>query len=181
VLLRAHDLGSPAQPGMALLHLMRGDVDGATTSIATALAAVSSDPLLRARLLPAQVEILLAAGDDQTAAIAAEELDGIGERYGTAALRADAACSNGLVRLARGDPNGAVRALTLGLELWNEVGAPYEAARARRGLADALLALGDRAGSAGELRSARSTFEALGARIDLEGVAAAMARTGALT
>ena len=43
---------------------------------------------------------------------------------------------------------GAVRALTLGLELWNEVGAPYEAARARCGLAGALLALGDRAGSA---------------------------------
>src|SRR5206468_10174640 len=127
------------------------------------------------------IEIALAAGDLEAAAIAAEELDGLGERYGTTALRAEAACSNGVVRLARGDPIVAVRALTLGLELWSEVGAPYEAARARRGLADALLALGDRAGSAVELRAARSTFEALGARIDLEGVAVAMARTGALT
>ena len=65
--------------------------------------------------------------------------------------------------------------------MWSEVGAPYEAARARRGLADALLALGDRAGSATELRAARSTFEALGAPIELERVAEAMARTGALT
>jgi tetratricopeptide (TPR) repeat protein len=181
VLLRAHDLGSPAQPGMALLHLKRGDVDAATSSIASALAAVPGDRLLRARLLPARIEIALAAGDLETAAIAAGELDGLGERYGTTALRAEAACSNGLVRLARGDPIVAVRALTLGLELWSQVGAPYEAARARRGLADALLALGDRAGSAAELRAARSTFEALGARIDLEGVAVAMARTGALT
>jgi len=74
-----------------------------------------------------------------------------------------------------------VRALTLGVEMWSEVGAPYEAARAGRGLADALLALGDRAGSATELSAARSTFEALGAPIELERVAEAMARTGALT
>jgi hypothetical protein len=111
---------------------------------------------VRAKLLPARIEIAHPAGDLETAAVAAEELDGIGERYGTTALRAGAACSTGSVRLARGDSIGAVRALTLGLELWSEVGAHYEVARARRGLADALLALGDREGSAAELRAARS-------------------------
>src|SRR5439155_4241150 len=51
VLLRAHELGSSAQPEMALLHLMRGDVDAASSSIAAALAAVPGDRLMRARLL----------------------------------------------------------------------------------------------------------------------------------
>ena len=61
-----------------------------------------------------------------------------------------------------------------------EAGAPYEAARARLALAEALLALGDRQGSTMEILAVRSVFERLGAQIDLERTTEAMARTGVL-
>ena len=52
--------------------------------------------------------------------------------------------------------------------VWAEVGAPYEGARARVGVAQALTALGDRGGAEIELELASATFERFGARPDLD-------------
>lgn len=167
-LVHARELGSQAQPGAAVLLLRRGDVEAAAASISGALAAVPRDPLVRARLLPAQVEIALAAGDTNTAAIAATELDGIAERYRTTALRAAAGHARGMVALVQEDAPAAITFLQDASRLWTEMGVPYEAARARVGLAHALATIGDRDGAAVQLRSARATFAALGATLDVE-------------
>jgi tetratricopeptide (TPR) repeat protein len=69
---RAHEYGFNPQPGLALLLLARGEVDAAARAIARSLAADDAGPdgaaaVVRGRLLPAQVEIALAAGDLDTA------------------------------------------------------------------------------------------------------------------
>jgi class 3 adenylate cyclase len=113
-------------------------------------------------LLPAQVEIAIAAGDLQTARSAADELEPIAEAYGTPALQASAACARGALQLAEGDA-AACESLRRGWRLWQEVDAPYEAARARVLLAAAYRDEGDAEAATLELRAARSAFERLGA------------------
>ena len=54
--------------------------------------------------------------------------------------------------------------------MWQELGAPYEAARARVLVGLACAALGDADGAALELEAARTVFEELGARPDLSRV-----------
>jgi hypothetical protein len=78
--------GAPNQPGLALVQLARGDLAGAATSIRAALADPSLDELRRARLLPAAVEISLAAGDDAEASGRSAELQQIAERFPTEGL-----------------------------------------------------------------------------------------------
>ncbi|MGZ3444863.1 MAG: tetratricopeptide repeat protein, partial [Myxococcaceae bacterium] len=72
----AHRLGREPQPGMSLLRLAQGKADAALGSIRSALAAVG-EPLARARLLPAAVEIALGAGDVGFAEEASTELQRI--------------------------------------------------------------------------------------------------------
>jgi DNA-binding SARP family transcriptional activator len=164
---RAAQLGSPPQPGMALVRLARGDVRGAAASIAVALAEETWDGLARARLLPAQVEIALADGDVETARSAAAELAEIAARYARPALAAAAECARARLLLAGGDPAAAAAALQRGIALWRQAGAPHETARARLLLAEALERQGDRRHAHAELDAARAAFESLGARLDL--------------
>ena len=63
---RAYEYGHDAQPGLALLQLARGEVADARRSIDRALVAAAgtggvADRTTRARLLPAKVDIALAA------------------------------------------------------------------------------------------------------------------------
>jgi class 3 adenylate cyclase len=165
---RAEDLGKTPQPGRSLLRLAQGKLEAATSSIAAALADESWDRLARARLLSAAVEIAVAAGDVEAARLAADELEGIAESYGTASLEAACACARGAALLAEGDANAAAASLRRGWRQWKEVEAPYEVARARLALAEALHAQADAEGSASEARAAISTFEQLGTRPDVE-------------
>jgi DNA-binding SARP family transcriptional activator len=164
---RAVASGAPAQPGLALLELLRGDVASAAVSIEDALAD-TSDRLARARLLPAHVEIALAAGDLDTARSASAELDSVAGVYGSPALAAASACGRGALLLAEGDADGAAEALRDGTRQWREASAPYEASRARLLLAEALLRKGNANQAMVELRGARSSFESLGARLDAD-------------
>ena len=159
---QAHELGLEPQPGLSLLRLAESKVDAAATMIKRALAD-ESDRLARARRLPAQVEIAIAAGDLETARPATEELEAIAETYGTLALKASAACGRGALHLAEGDGAASCASLRRGWRLWQEVDAPYEVARARVLLAAAYRAEGDEEASVLELQSALSTFERLGA------------------
>ncbi len=118
---RAHELGRDPQPGLALVRLAEGNVDAAATMIKRALADQSWDRLARARLLPAQVEISLAAGELDTARLAVDEMEPIAEAYGTPALQAGAACARGALRLAEGDAAAACESLRRGWRLWQEV------------------------------------------------------------
>lgn len=130
------------------------------------LADEAAGTLARARLLPAEVEIALATGDLKTASSAAAELGSVAAIFRTPALQAEAACANGAVGLAANKPAVAVTSLRRGLELWQQVDAPYEAARARVLLAAAYSADGEEQSAMLELRAARSAFEALGAAPD---------------
>jgi class 3 adenylate cyclase len=122
--------------------------------------------LRRAPRLAAQVEIAIAAADLETARSAAGELEAIARTFGSKALQASAATARGAVLLADGDGSDARRTLEKGMRLWHELKAPYEAARARMGVAEAYRILGNEERAALELRSARSTFERLGAKAD---------------
>jgi tRNA A-37 threonylcarbamoyl transferase component Bud32/tetratricopeptide (TPR) repeat protein len=165
---RAHELGTTPQPGFSLLRLAEGNCAAAGASIRSALAAVPADPLARERLLPAAVEIALAEGELERAHESATELATIAERFQGPAPRAAAACAQGAVLLADEQAEQAAKVLREGCQLWLESEAPYEAARARMLLADALGALGDQEASLLELSAARETFERMGALPDSE-------------
>jgi class 3 adenylate cyclase len=167
---QAHELGREPQPGLALFRLAEGKADAALASVRSALAETGNDRLARARLLPALVEIAMAAGDHAAARGATEELETIAETYRTSALEARAVCARGALQLAEGDEVAARQSLRRGCRLWQEIEAPYEGARARVLLATAHQLESDQEGAALELAAAKSVFERLGAMLDLRHV-----------
>jgi DNA-binding CsgD family transcriptional regulator len=163
---KASELGCEPQPGLALLRLAQGRADAAAASLRRAVAATDG-PIARLKLLPALVEILLAAGDIDGARTACSELEEIAKRFATPVLGAMVAHARGEVTLAMGDAEGALLPLRRAFEGWQQVGAPYVVARIRVALARACRALGDGDGAALELAAAREVFERLGAAPDV--------------
>jgi class 3 adenylate cyclase len=163
---RAHEMGEDPQPGRAMLLLRQGKVEAAAASIRRSLEEIDWQWALRARLLPTQAEIALAADDAETARAAAEELDRIAETSGTDAARAGAEWAHGLAALANGDPSMAARHLRRARQRWRELDAPYETARAGVMLAEAHHAEGDPEAALMEIEVARAAFERLGAEPD---------------
>ncbi|MBK8461114.1 MAG: transcriptional regulator [Micropruina sp.] len=167
-LMAAHQAGWDAQPGLALVLLAHGDVPAAVTSIREALDTPQWVPskemppatdLRRAPLLDAQVEIALAAGDIELARAAAEELHRVATRFRSKALTASATQARARVRLAAGDADQAQPLFSEAARLWRDVGAPYEEAVARLGLAEACHARGGRQRALLEQRSAQSIID----------------------
>jgi ATP/maltotriose-dependent transcriptional regulator MalT len=169
--------GREPQPGLALLRLAQGKTDAAAAAIGRAVAE-TTDRLRRIKLLPAQVEIMLAAGEVQAALDAADELIQMAGAYSTPALRAMANHARGAVLLASGDAHAALAALRGAWQLWRELQAPYEAARVRVLVGLACRQLGDREAAAMEFDAGRTVFAQLGAAPDLARVEA-LARSGA--
>ena len=168
---RALELSRDPQPGISLLRLAQGRTDAAAKSIKRALADESWSRLDRTRLLPAQVEIALAAGDVETARAAAAELDTIADDFKvsdarTPALDASVQSACGAVRLAAGETDEAVPALRRAVRLWREVDAPYEVARTRLLLGTAYRLEGDDDAAHDEFTGAKAVFERLGATRD---------------
>jgi DNA-binding NarL/FixJ family response regulator len=164
---RAHELGRDPQPGLALLRLAQGRVDVAASSIAAAVASFGGSRLELAPLLAAQVEIALATGDTELAAAAADTVAATADEFESVGLRAVAHQCQGAVALARKESVTALAALRLACSQWNELAAPYEAARTRVLIADAYDALGDADAAARERAAARVCFERIGAMADL--------------
>jgi tetratricopeptide (TPR) repeat protein len=163
---QARQLGRDPQPGISLLRLAEGDIDGATRCIRRALDHRPDDRLDRVHLLPTQVEIAIAAGDLDTARAACDELDEIAVRFDTPNIRAASEHSRGALRLAENDLAAADRHLLQAIRLWEQVNVPYEAARARELHARVHLAEGDRNEAELELQAATSTFVRFGAEPD---------------
>lgn len=161
---RAHEFGYNPQPGLSLLRLAQGKVKTAAGGIRQALSDTGGNYCLRMRLLAAQVEVSLTAGDLETAVSAADELESIVGEYESSALQALAACVRGAVKLAQGEPDVAHPELRRAQRGWQEVGAPFEVAEVGVLLGRACRAMGDDEAAAFELRAARATFERLGAR-----------------
>jgi DNA-binding NarL/FixJ family response regulator len=158
--------GLEPQPGLALLRLAQGRTDAAAAALQRVLAE-TTEGFRRARLLSAHVEIMLAVGDVQGARDSAGELTEIAERYDTLALRAVADHARGAVLLDEGEARAAVVALRGARQAWQELEAPYEAARVRVLVGLGCRALGDEEAAAMELEAARSVLAQLGAAPDL--------------
>jgi DNA-binding CsgD family transcriptional regulator len=163
---RAHEFGLQPQPGLALLRLAQGKPDAALQALRAALADEPAGRPRRARLLAAQVEAALAAGDRDAARRASRELDELAGRLGTPALDAAAATAGGAVRLASGDLPGGLERLRAACATWQELRLPYETAQARMLYGTALRRAGVEEDALLELRAALAAFERLGAGVD---------------
>src|SRR6266540_6052426 len=163
---RATERGRSPQPGLAQLRLAQGQIDAAAAAIRRALDEVH-DRVTRARLLPVHVEIMLAARDVHAARAAADELSEIAAEIDAQLLQAMSAAATGAVLLAEGDTRAALEALRRAWKSWQELEAPYEAARVRVLIGLACRELGDEDTAGMEMDAARRTLQQLGAAPDL--------------
>ena len=152
---RSSEHGYDPQPGLALLWLARGANDAAVAAVRR-LVAEASDPVAQCRLLPAAVDVLVAAGALDEARVVAAQLNVVAVHVGTDALQAYAAFASGTVELASGDAAGALPYLRKARQLWAHAQCPYEDARVRLMTGRALTAVGDvesaRQGAGGRVR-----------------------------
>ena len=151
--------GREPQPGLALLRLAQGRASIAAAAIRR-VAGATEAPLARVKVLPAYLKIMISAA----------------ARFDTELVVATAAQARGEIELVDGDAYAALAALRRALGLWQELQAPYPAARTRVSIALACRALGDEDGAALELDAARAAFERLEAAPDLAHVDALRAR-----
>jgi ATP/maltotriose-dependent transcriptional regulator MalT len=167
--------GWEPQPGLAQLRLAQGQADAAQAAIRRTVAE-STDPLRRAVLLPAFVEIMLAAGQVAEARAACDELETVAARYSSALLDAIAAYERGAVELASGEAPRALERLRRALDAWRTLEAPYEVARTRLLIGEACRTLGDTDACALELEAALAEFVRLGALPDVARVEGLLGR-----
>jgi DNA-binding NarL/FixJ family response regulator len=163
---QAGQRGESPQPGVALMRLAQGQTEAAAAAIRRELDE-PKELMTRARLLPAYVEIMLAAGDRQAARSGADELTRIAGDVNTPYLRALAQHASGAVLLAEGDARAALASIREAAAAWRDLEAPYEAARARVLIGLACRELADEDSARMELEGARQTFQDLGAKLDL--------------
>jgi tetratricopeptide (TPR) repeat protein len=162
----ASRFGREPQPGLALLRLAQGNPAAAGAAIRRALSE-TTQPLRRVALIPSCVEIALAMGDVDDARTACLELEEIAARRGSDALDAMSAHARGALALAEGDARAALISLRRAWQAWQDLDAPYEAARARVLAGLACRSLGDEDTAALELEAARRVFAGLVARPDV--------------
>ncbi len=158
---RAAEFGFEPQPGLALSWLARGRTTAAVTAIHRLLAEAGG-PVQRSRLLPAAVEILVAAELLDEARGHSDELSEIASAFGISALRAMAAYASAAIELASGDTEEALGHGRESCRLWGDIGSPWEASRARVLVARALRELGDEDSATAELAVARHGFADVG-------------------
>ena len=119
---------------------------------------------------------MIATGEPEEARAACAELERICAGFDSELLRAHLAEMRGAIALAAGEASGALGELRRAFQAWQELEAPYEAARTRLLVGRACREVGDDDAFTLELQAARETFEQLGAAGD---VAAVDALTGA--
>ncbi|HEX8967841.1 MAG TPA: LuxR C-terminal-related transcriptional regulator [Chloroflexota bacterium] len=177
---QASRLGYPPEPGLAQMRLAEGQLQAAASNISRTLDE-AHDRSRRSRLLPAYVEIMLGVGDIDGAQAGADELETLAADHDVPYLRACAACARGAVLLRRGEPRAALAVLREGCTGWQDLQAPYEAARTRELLGLACRALGDEDRARLEMDAASWTYRQLGAATDLARVSAALGTPRAIT
>ena len=153
-------------PGLAQLRLAQGDLTAAAAMMRRA-ATERVEPVHRAAIIPAYVDIMLAGGDLDAARMACDQLDEIVTGLESESLRASADFARGCVAQAEGDYPTALAAARRAWLAWLELDFPYEAARARLLLAQACRAAGDEESARLEASAARDVFADLGASRDL--------------
>jgi DNA-binding CsgD family transcriptional regulator len=158
--------GREPQPGLALLRLALGQVDVAVAAIRRAVDE-ARDSAKSWQLVPAHVEVMLAAGDVRTARLSADELSAIADDVDAPLLAALATTAQGAVLLGERNARAALAALRVSCRAWQDLDVPYEAARVRVLIGIACRQLGDEDTAEMELDAARWVFHQLGARPDV--------------
>jgi DNA-binding CsgD family transcriptional regulator len=170
----ASQAGGQVQPGLALLRLAQGQTEAACAGVRRALQETRT-PRVRAHLLRACVDVLLAGGDVAAAGEAADELARIAGEIDAPFLRGASAAAAGAVSLAAGDVSSALAHLRDAATGWQQIDAPYELARVRTLVGLAYRQLHDEDGAALDL------FERLGAAPDAAHVEALLSASAADT
>jgi ATP/maltotriose-dependent transcriptional regulator MalT len=165
---QASRLGRQLEPGVALLWLARGQADAAAAALRRVLDEPGPTPAARSELLDAYIEILLALHEIATAQTASTELEQIAATLDSLPLRARADRAAGSVLLAQGEARAALAPLRRSWTVWQQLEAPYEAARVRTLIGRACRTLADDESAAIEFDAARWVFERLGAAYDLQ-------------
>jgi DNA-binding NarL/FixJ family response regulator len=166
----AASCGCDVQPGLARLRAAQGRLAVAQAGLSRAS---DDDPTARRapQIEAAQIEISMLRGDMATAQDALEILSGLAAAPGSSAyLQALAAHATGSVLLVQDRPREALVELRRAAAGWAGLEAPYEMARTRAMIAQALQVLGDEDAAAIERDTARTTFETLGATVDLAAI-----------
>ena len=164
----ASEQGREPAPGMALLRLAQGRIDAAVAA-GRRMVEESRGQFAYRKMLAACIDILLAAGEVETAGALADEL-------ATVAATADAPLP---ARCRRTRPVQCSSPPVIRALHWSSCGAHTahgvtwrcrtKRARARVQIGLSCRALGDEDAAKLELDAARTTFERLGARSDLAG------------
>jgi len=163
---QASQRGRKPDPGLAQLRLAQGQIEAAAAAIRRAVKEAQQG-LVRSRILPAYVDIMLAVGDVPAARAGAEELSGIASALDVPFVRALSAQATGAVLLAEGDARAALNTLRDAATGWRDLEVPYDAARVHVLVGLACRKLGDEETARMELDAARETFRELGAAPDL--------------
>jgi DNA-binding CsgD family transcriptional regulator len=178
--MHANERGRKPQPGLSLLRLAQDRIADAAASIRSALLDTRAQAT-RARVLAAAVEILLAAGDLEGAAGAADELSQIARTVDASLLSGMSAHATGAVLLAQGDIANAGTALREAWDIWRDLETPYEEAQTCLLLAAVCKQRGDEDGHRLELDAARQLFKRLNAEARFARVIEQSGRAGHLS
>jgi ATP/maltotriose-dependent transcriptional regulator MalT len=163
---RAEELCGQRSAGHALLRLAQRRVDAATVIITQMLDEETWDQLARGRLLPARVQIAVAAEDLDAAADATDELERIAASHDSPTLAAASLTARGRLLLAQGHAAAACTALRDALQRWQHLEVPYEVATVRLLLGHGCRQCGDEDGATRSFDSAAAMFERLGVAVD---------------
>jgi DNA-binding CsgD family transcriptional regulator len=150
--------------GRAALALDRGDPTTAIDLAERFLRGVPAEHRVeRVDGLELLARAQAAHGDHGPAVRTMAELQAITAAIATPSLRAGASFVEGVMAAARGDYEDARRRFEDAVDLFDECGAPYEAAQSRLELGSVLTALGRVDAAAREVRTAFVTMEQIGA------------------
>lgn len=159
--------GRSPHPGLALMRLAEGKVGPASVALRNALDEAAGG-VGRAKILPAFVQVMLAAKDLPAARAGADELTEIATALDAPLLIAAAEHTQGQTSFDEGDLKEALGHLLKACDIWDGLDVPYEAARTRTLIGCVRRELGDEDTAGIEFEVARATFEGLGAEPDLE-------------
>ena len=165
---QAHEYGHDPVPGLPLLRLAQGKGQAALQTIERALNETPENRLHRAKLLTASIVIALANNRLSLVETAANELTEVSKDFDCPCFKAHALMGRGALELERGNINTAAPVLREAWSIFNDMGFPYDAARARTLMAQAYLRAGNKEDAKLQLEAACKTFRELGAKPDLE-------------
>lgn len=160
---KAREMCGRTCAGLALLRLAQDRVDPALAIITSCMDEAGWNRLGRAKLLPAQVQIAIAAGNLEDAIAGVDELSATGAEFESESLQAAAVTARGRVQLATKDLGAAAMTLRDAVLRWQALDVPYEVATARTLLGEALRDA-DPESAAVEFAAADDLFEQIGAR-----------------